>query len=71
MQQHDKKFVKRINSLIKSIQRDGMLVGIGKPEKLKDNLSGFYSRRTDREHRLIYTVDKDAITIIAYRYHYR
>jgi len=70
-QTHDKKFVKRINNLIKSIQRDGMLEGIGKPEKLKGNLSGFYSRRIDREHRLVYTVDESAITIIACRYHYR
>ena len=62
--------VKRINQLIKSIQRDGALEGIGKLERLKGNLSGFYSRRVDTEHRLVYTVVKSQINIIACRYHY-
>jgi len=62
--------VKRINQLIKSIQRDGALEGIGKLERLKGNLSGFYSRRIDTEHRLVNTVVKSQINIIACRYHY-
>lgn len=62
--------LKRINQLIKSIERDGALDGIGKPEKLKGNLAGFYSRRIDIEHRLVYTVDDQQISIIACRYHY-
>ena len=69
-QQQDKKMLKRINQLIKSIQRDGALEGIGKPEKLKGNLSGFYSRRIDTEHKLVYTVNEQQINIIACRYHY-
>ncbi len=69
-QQQDKKMLKRINQLIKSIQRDGALEGIGKSEKLKGNLSGFYSRRIDTEHRLVYTVNEQQISIIACRYHY-
>lgn len=69
-QQQDKKLLKRINQLIKSIQRDGALEGIGKPEKLKGNLAGFYSRRIDMEHRLVYTINEQQISIIACRYHY-
>lgn len=69
-QQQDIKMLKRINQLIKSIQRDGALEGIGKPEKLKGNLAGFYSRRIDTEHRLVYTVDEKQISIISCRYHY-
>ena len=69
-QRQDKKLLKRINLLIKSIQRDGDLEGIGKPEKLKGNLAGFYSRRIDMEHRLVYTIDDQQISIVACRYHY-
>jgi len=69
-QKQDRKMVKRINQLIKSIQIDGALEGIGKPERLKGNLSGFYSRRIDTENRLVYTVVKSQINIIACRYHY-
>lgn len=69
-QKQDKKMLKRVNQLIKSIQRDGALEGIGKPEKLKGNLSGFYSRRIDTEHRLVYKVSEHQISIIACRYHY-
>ena len=69
-QTKDKKMLKRINQLIKSIERDGALDGIGKPEKLKGNLAGFYSRRIDIEHRLVYTVDEQQISIVACRYHY-
>ena len=69
-QTKDKKTLKRINQLIKSIERDGALDGIGKPKKLKGNLAGFYSRRIDIEHRLVYTVDETQISIVACRYHY-
>ncbi|MBC2262514.1 Txe/YoeB family addiction module toxin [Listeria sp. FSL L7-0091] len=69
-QSTDKKQIKRINELIKSIQRDGQLDGIGKPEKLKGNLSGFSSRRIDREHRLVYRVENEQIEVISCRYHY-
>lgn len=66
----DKKLLKKINSLIKSIQRDGLLEGEGKPEPLKGNLQGYCSRRINIEHRLVYTVKENQIIIIACRYHY-
>lgn len=69
-QEQDKKMLKRVNELINSIQRDGALEGIGEPEKLKGNLSGFYSRRIDTEHRLVYKVSEQQLSIIACRYHY-
>lgn len=66
----DKKQLKRINNLIKDIQRSPF-EGIGKPEPLKFNLSGFWSRRIDEEHRLVYAVTDDTILIAACRYHYK
>jgi len=69
-QERDKKMVKRINELIKSIERDGVLCGIGKPERLKENLSGYCSRRIDEKHRLIYKVDKNLIEIVSCLSHY-
>ncbi|UKH39412.1 Txe/YoeB family addiction module toxin [Actinobacillus pleuropneumoniae] len=68
-QKTDKIILKRINSLIKDIQRQPF-EGIGKPEPLKFNLSGFWSRRINEEHRLIYSVEDEAILIVACRYHY-
>jgi addiction module toxin, txe/yoeB family len=65
----DKKQLKRTNNLIKDIQRTPFK-GIGKPESLKFNLSGFWSRRIDEEHRLVYTVTDEAILIASCRYHY-
>lgn len=65
----DKKTLRRINRLISEIKRSP-LEGIGKPEALKENLSGFWSRRIDDTNRLVYAVDAHAITIISYRYHY-
>ena len=59
----DRKTLKKINQLIKSIERDGVLEGIGKPEKLKGNLSGWYSRRITQEHRLVYTVSYTHLTL--------
>ncbi|MGZ1659281.1 Txe/YoeB family addiction module toxin [Staphylococcus argenteus] len=69
-QQNDKKMVKKINELLKSIDRNGALQGIGKPEKLKSNLFGYYSRRINHEHRLVYTVDDNHIKIASCRYYY-
>lgn len=68
-QTQDKKTPKRINRLIVDTQRTPF-TGIGKPEPLKENLAGFWSRRIDDAHRLVYAVDTDAITIITCRYHY-
>ena len=68
-QTQDKKTLKRINRLIQDTQRSPF-EGIGKPEALKENLSGFWSRRIDDTHRLVYVVDDRYITIISCRYHY-
>ncbi|MEJ2469272.1 MAG: Txe/YoeB family addiction module toxin [Campylobacterales bacterium] len=68
-QTQDKKTLKRINRLIEDTLRDPF-DGIGKPEALKENLSGFYSRRIDDTNRLVYAVDDDHLTIISCRYHY-
>ena len=65
----DKKILKKINELIKGIERNPY-EGIGKPEPLKQNLQGFWSRRINHEHRLIYKVEKEQIVFIAFRYHY-
>ena len=68
-QGQDKKTLKRINKLIMDAQRSPF-EGIGKPEPLKENLSGFWSRRIDDSNRLVYAVDNKQITIISCRYHY-
>ena len=68
-QSQDRKTLKRINKLIIDTQRSPFQ-GIGKPEPLKENLKGFWSRRIDDTHRLVYAVDDNQITIIACRYHY-
>ncbi|WP_045410051.1 Txe/YoeB family addiction module toxin [Vibrio jasicida] len=65
----DKKTLKRINKLINDAKRSPF-EGVGKPEPLKENLSGFWSRRIDDTNRLVYAVDDQAITIISCRYHY-
>ena len=67
--QHDRKLVKRINVLIQDILR-APFEGIGKPEPLKGDLSGYWSRRINDEHRLVYTVKADDLIVIACRYHY-
>lgn len=69
-QTQDKKTLKRINKLIEDIKRDDPFKGIGKPEPLKENLTGFWSRRIDGTNRLVYVVDECNITIISCRYHY-
>jgi toxin YoeB len=68
-QQTDKKILKRINLLIRDIQRQPF-DGIGKPEPLKFNLAGYWSRRIDEEHRLVYKVQGDTMSIAQCRYHY-
>ncbi len=68
-QKIDKKMLKRINLLIKDISRQPY-EGIGKPEPLKHNYRGFWSRRINEEHRLIYQVREDEIRIIKCRFHY-
>ncbi|MCI5211011.1 MAG: Txe/YoeB family addiction module toxin [Candidatus Electrothrix sp. ATG2] len=68
-QSQDKKTLKRINKLIDAVKRDPFR-GIGKPEALKENLSGFWSRRVDEANRLVYAVTDQYITIISCRYHY-
>ncbi|MFC5078878.1 Toxin YoeB [Vibrio thalassae] len=68
-QTQDKKTLKRINKLINDVKRSPF-EGIGKPEPLKENLSGFWSRRIDDTNRLVYAVDDHAVTIISCRYHY-
>jgi len=68
-QAEDKKMLKKINDLIKEIQRTPF-EGIGKPEPLKFELNGYWSRRIDREHRLVYQVKNDDIQILSCRYHY-
>ena len=65
----DKKIYNKIIVLIESIVNDPFR-GIGKPEPLKGNLSGFWSRRINREHRLVYSVEKNTIYIVQCKYHY-
>jgi len=69
-QTQDKKTLKRINKLLDDIRRNDPFKGIGKPEPLKENLSGFWSRRIDDTNRLVYAVDEEHITVISCRYHY-
>lgn len=68
-QGQDKKTLRRINTLIKDVMSspEG---GIGKPEELRESLSGFWSRRIDDVHRLVYAIEIDQIVVIACRYHY-
>lgn len=68
-QTHDRRLLKRINTLIKDTLRSPF-DGVGKPEPLKANLSGYWSRRITAEHRLVYGVDAHEITIISCRFHY-
>ncbi|AYM88318.1 Txe/YoeB family addiction module toxin [Pseudoalteromonas agarivorans] len=68
-QTQDKKTLKRINKLIVDVKRSPF-DGIGKPEPLKENLSGFWSRRIDDTNRLVYALDNTAITVISCRYNY-
>ena len=68
-QEKDRQLLKRINKLIKDTLRNPF-EGMGKPEALKADLSGYWSRRIDDEHRLVYGVIKTDLVIISCRYHY-
>lgn len=68
-QKTDKRTLNRINSLIKETQRNPF-EGIGKPEPLKHNLTGYWSRRINEEDRMVYKVTDDALLIAQLRYHY-
>lgn len=68
-QTHNKKTLKRINQLLKDIERGGY-DGIGKPEPLKGALNGFWSRRIDDTHRLVYRIRDDVIEILSCKGHY-
>jgi toxin YoeB len=65
----DRKLVKRLNELIADVMRNGY-EGIGKPEPLRGELSDFWSKRIDREHRLVYRIKGEDIQIVACRYRY-
>jgi len=65
----DRKILKRVNTLIKGIMRDPF-EGIGKPEPLKHALSGYWSRRINDEHRIVYKIRDDSLLIAQLRYHY-
>lgn len=65
----DRNILKRINRLIEEAVRDPAS-GTGKPERLSGDLSGFWSRRIDREHRLVHTLDGDTLVVVQARYHY-
>ena len=68
-QTQDRKTIKRINQLLRDMLRDPFN-GIGKPEPLRENLAGYWSRRIDDKNRIVYTVRDNAIWIISCRYHY-
>ena len=68
-QTQDKKTLRRINELLKDIERGGY-EGLGKPEPLKENLAGFWSRRIDDRHRIVYRITEDGCEIIQCRGHY-
>lgn len=68
-QTQDKKTLRRINQLVKDIQRNPF-DGIGKPEPLKENLTGFWSRRIDEANRLVYAIEDNRVLIFSCRGHY-
>ena len=69
-QGQDKKTIKRINALIQDIERNGFGKGIGKPEPLKENLNGLWSRRIDEVNRLVYRVEGGILQIVSCKGHY-
>jgi toxin YoeB len=69
-QEHNRSLLKRLNDLIKDAQREPFR-GLGKPEPLKGELTGYWSRRINAEHRLVYSVSATELTIIACRFHYK
>lgn len=68
-QSQDKKILKRINQLIKDMRRDPFN-GIGKPEPLKGDLTGLWSRRIDERHRIVYLIENEALLIFSCKGHY-
>ena len=68
-QGQDKRTLRRINRLVQDVLRSPFS-GVGRPEALKENLAGFWSRRIDERHRLVYAVDDHRVTVISCRYHY-
>lgn len=68
-QRTDRRILERINKLIKEVQRSPF-EGTGKPEPLKHGLSGYWSRRINDEHRIVYKVESDSLLIAQLRYHY-
>lgn len=68
-QENDRKLVARINQLIREIQREPFS-GIGKPEPLKHAFQGYWSRRINEEHRIVYKIQGDSVLIAQLRYHY-
>lgn len=69
-QETDRKILKRINNLIRAIQREPH-AGIGKPEALKHALAGYWSRRINQEHRIVYRIKPGMLMIAQLRYHYQ
>lgn len=69
-QAEDRRLLKRINELIRDVCRSPF-EGIGKPEPLKGDLSGYWSRRVNDEHRLVYTIVQGELIIVACRFHYK
>ena len=68
-QTQDRKTLRRINLLVEAVLREPF-TGIGKPEPLRENLSGYWSRRIDESNRLVYAVEDDQIVVVGCRYHY-
>ena len=68
-QSQDRKTLKRINKLLEDAKKQPF-AGVGKPESLRENLSGFWSRRIDNTNRLVYAVDDNYLTLISCRYYY-
>lgn len=68
-QKEDRRTLRKINDLLKDIERNGN-TGIGKPERLTGNLSGYWSRRINEKDRLIYKIESNTISVLACRYHY-
>ncbi|MEU4600766.1 Txe/YoeB family addiction module toxin [Nocardia sp. GTS18] len=66
----DRRMLAKINRLIGDIVRNGQAEGTGKPEPLRANLTGYWSRRIDQEHRLVYRATDDEVVVIACRGHY-
>ncbi|MEY8469612.1 MULTISPECIES: Txe/YoeB family addiction module toxin [Erysipelotrichaceae] len=69
-QSQDRKILKRINILIKDIERNGEKTGTGKPEALRNDLSGYWSRRIDQQNRLVYRIFRSDLEIVSCRTHY-